>query len=395
MKRFYVDLHVHIGRNGKGQAVKITASDRLTFGNVIRECLERKGVDVVGIIDCACTGVLQDMRRLIDQGELMELPEGGLRHRDRVTVIAGGEIEAVEEGGGVSHHLCYFPFLQNLAEFSRVMSRYITNMELSSQRCGLPARELHAVVRSTGGVLVPAHAFTPHKSAYGNACERLADLFGDGFADVPAVELGLSADTSLADRLSELSDRTFLSNSDAHSPEKIGREYNVMALEAPNFRELMLALTRTAGRGVLANYGMDPRLGRYHRSYCTVCSLPAVAEAPVLACPACGLSGRGFVRGVLDRVAALADLPESVSPSWRPPYLYQVPLSFVPGLGRAALDRLIARFGSEMAVLHDARREEIASLVGWEVAGQVIAAREGRLRLDSGGGGHYGRVAAP
>lgn len=395
MKRYFVDLHVHIGRNGKGQPVKITASDRLTFANVIAECLERKGVDVVGIIDCACTGVLQDMRRLIDAGELMELPEGGLRHRDRVTVIAGGEIEAVEESGGVSHHLCFFPFLKNLAEFSRVMSRYITNMELSSQRCGLPARELHAVVRSTGGVLVPAHAFTPHKSAYGNACSRLADLFGDGFEDIPAVELGLSADTGLADRFSELSDRTFLSNSDAHSPEKIGREYNVMHLEAPNFRELMLALRRTAGRGVVANYGMDPRLGRYHRSYCTVCDLPASGDEPVLACPACGLSGRGFVRGVLDRVASIADRAVLESPPWRPPYRYQVPLSFVPGLSRTGLDRLIRRFGSEMAVLHDARRDEIATLVGWEVAGHVLAAREGRLRLDSGGGGHYGRVAAP
>lgn len=394
MKRYYVDLHVHIGRNGQGKPVKITASERLTFQAVIRECLERKGIEMVGIIDCACTGVLQDMRRLIDEGELMELPEGGLRHRDRVTVIAGGEIEAVEESGGVSHHLCFFPYLRNLAEFSRVMSRYITNMELSSQRCGLPARELHAVVSSTGGVLIPAHAFTPHKSAFGNACEHLEDLLGEGLEEVPALELGLSADTGLADRLPELAGLTFLSNSDAHSPERIGREYNVMELEAPNFRELMLALRRTAGRRVVANYGMDPRLGRYHRSFCTECELAAEAAPPVLECPSCGAKGRGFVRGVLDRVVSLPGSGEPDSPEHRPPYRYQVPLSFVPGLTRARMDRLLERFGSEMAVLHEARLEEMAGLVGREVARAIVEAREGRLELEAGGGGHYGRVAA-
>lgn len=325
MKRFFVDLHVHIGRNGRGRPVKITASDRLTFSAVIQECRDRKGMDMVGIIDCACTGVLEDMKRLMDEGELLELPEGGLRHRDRVTVVAGAEIEAVEEAGGVSHHLCFFPYLRNLSEFSRMMSRYITNMELSSQRCGLPARELHAVVRSTGGVLVPAHAFTPHKSVYGNACDRLADLLGEGFEEIPALELGLSADTELADRLEELQGLTFLANSDAHSPERIGREYNVMELEAPNFRELMLALRRSAGRRVVANYGLDPRLGRYHRSWCLACPGPAEGPPPVLKCPRCGAGGRSLVRGVLDRVEELAAGRVPARVDHRPPTTTRCP----------------------------------------------------------------------
>jgi len=393
MKDLYVDLHVHIGRNGRGRPVKITASQRLTFAAVIRECRERKGLDLVGVIDCACTGVLEDLRQLIDQGELMELPEGGLRHRGRVTVVAGAEVEAVEESGGVSHHLCYFPYLRNLAEFSKIMSGYITNMELSSQRCCLPARELAAVVHSTGGILVPAHAFTPHKSVYGNACDRLADLLGSGWEQVPALELGLSADSALADHLPELARLTFLSNSDAHSPERIGREYNVIRMEAPNYRELVLALHRTAGRGVVANYGLDPRLGRYHRSFCTVCEANVTAPPPVLACPLCGACDRHFVRGVLDRVRSLAESQGPEYPKHRPPYHYQVLGGLRALLNRTGLNRLIARFCSEMAVLHQARPEEIASLVGLEVARSIGEAREGRLNLEAGGGGHYGRVA--
>ncbi|MCA9793205.1 MAG: TIGR00375 family protein [Candidatus Eremiobacteraeota bacterium] len=392
MQPYYVDLHVHIGQNGRGKAVKITASRKLTFEAVIRECLERKGIDVVGIIDCACTGVLEDLRKLIDRGELMELPEGGLRHRDRVTVIAGAEVEAVEDDGGVSHHLCYFPYLRNLAEFSRVMTRYITNMELSSQRCGLPARELHAVVQNTGGVLIPAHAFTPHKSVYGNACDRLQELFGEGFSELAGLELGLSSDINLADRIQELEGLTFLSNSDAHSLGRIGREYNLIKMEAPNFRELMLALRREGGRSVVANYGMNPNLGRYHRSFCHHCELPMTGPAPVLECPHCGQSRREFVRGVVDRVTQIADYAEPHHPEHRPPYHYQVPLSFVPGLGSRGLNLLIRHLGSEMAVLHEASRARLAALVGWQLADKILAARQGRLDFSAGGGGHYGKV---
>lgn len=390
MQDYYVDLHVHIGQNGRGKPVKITASRRLTFEAVIRECVERKGIDVVGIIDCACTGVLSDIRKLVDAGELMELPEGGLRHRERVTVIAGAEVEAVEPDGGVSHHLCYFPYLRNLAEFSRLMSRYITNMELSSQRCGLPARELHAVVQSTGGVLVPAHAFTPYKSAYGNACERLQDLFQDGFDELVAVELGLSCDTLWADRISELERLTFLSNSDAHSLQKIGREINRVRMQAPNFRELMLALRRQAGRAVVANHGMDPRLGRYHRSFCQKCEQPAEEPPPTLACSRCGEEGKDLTRGVLDRIEMIADLPQPRHPSHRPPYYHHVPLMFVPGLGPTALDRLIGHVGSEMKAIYEAPRGKLAAAVGWRQADLILQAREGRAELGNGGGGRHG-----
>lgn len=390
LRDHYVDLHVHVGRNGKGNQVKITASRNLTFPAIIKECLERKGIDMVGIIDCACTGVLEDLKKLIGQGELLELPEGGLRHKDKVTVITGAEVEAVEESGGVSHHLCYFPYLRNLSEFSRVMRKHITNMELSSQRCGLPARELLAVVEATGGVMVPAHAFTPHKSVYGNACVRLSELFRGRHHDLVALELGLSADSELADRLSELQSFTFLSNSDAHSLEKIAREYNVMRLEQANFRELMLACKREAGRAVVANYGLDPRLGRYHRSFCVDCDLPAEG----LTCPRCLRTGndpRHFVRGVYDRMLAIGD-QHPKKPSHRPPYRPQVPLHLVPGLGSRQLDRLIACFGSEMAVLHRARKEELIALVGYELASKILLARDGLLIMQEGGGGHYGRV---
>jgi uncharacterized protein (TIGR00375 family) len=344
---------------------------------------------LVGVIDCACTGVLQDLRQLVQAGELMELPEGGLRHRDQITLIAGAEVEAVEPHGGLSHHLCYFPFLRNLAEFSTVMQRYITNMELSSQRCGLPARDLLAVVSSCGGVLVPAHAFTPHKSVYGNAADSLEELFGPQLAEIPALELGLSATTELADHLQELHDLTFLTNSDAHSLERMAREYNLMRLAAPNFRELMLALRRQNGRKVVANYGVDPSLGRYHRSFCHHCERAFHQPEAVLTCPDCGLTQ--FARGVYDRVLQLGPRPLP-SPEHRPPYHFQVPLQQQPGLGKRKLDQLVAAFGHEMAVLHSAPSQQISALVGPQLCQQILQARHGQAHFEAGAGGRYGKM---
>ena len=205
---------------------------------------------------------------------------------------------------------------------------------------------------------------------------------------MPAVELGLSCDTQMASRISELDRFAFLSNSDAHSLSKIAREYNRIRAKDLSFASLRNALTGVEGR-VVANYGLDPRLGKYHRTYCERCetNVPLLAER---ICPRCG--GRAIVVGVADRLDEVADRPPTFIQPHRPPYFHQVPLEYVPGVGRRTLDRLIAAFGSEMRVLHDAGREELSRVVPAHIADAIVAAREGRLRLVEGGGGRYGKV---
>jgi len=112
MKEYFADLHIHIGANSEGKPVKITASRKLTFANIIKECLERKGIDIIAIVDCASPGVIKDIKELIKKGELLEMPDGGMRHRDRVTVILASEIETTEENKGKSHQVAFFPFLK-------------------------------------------------------------------------------------------------------------------------------------------------------------------------------------------------------------------------------------------------------------------------------------------
>lgn len=388
---YVCDLHVHIGRSTSGRPVKITAARDLTFENIARECATRKGIDVVGVVDCASPPVLEDIHALVESGEMVEQPGGGLRYLDQVTVILAAEFETYEEGGGQSHHVSYFASVEALQGFSDALAGHVTNMELSSQACRLPARQLLELALRFDAIFVPAHCFTPHRSPYGACVDRLGEMFGDAWERVVAIELGLSADSFLADTIGELSEKSFLSNSDAHSLPKIGREYTIIEMQAPTFEEFAMALRREDGREIAANFGLDPRLGKYHRTFCEDCERIAQSDPPVLECEACG--SENVTRGVLDRIVQIADFDEPRSPEHRPPYQYQVPLQFVPGVGAVTLSKLINRFGSEMAVLHEAGPEELAQAVGAKIAMLIVHARQGTLPLSAGGGGRYGRAA--
>lgn len=389
MRQVYADLHIHIGRTNLGRPVKITAARDLTFENIAKECATRKGIELAGVVDCGSPAVIADIEALVRSGEMVELPLGGLRYRDATTVLLGCELETVEENGGASHHVSFFPALEQLKVYVGLLKRLVTNLDLSSQHCRAPARQLLRMTLNAGGVFIPAHAFTPHKSVYGSCVRRLSEMFGDEVGKLAGIELGLSADSYLADRIAELADMTFVSSSDAHSLPKIAREYNVLWLEDTSYSEVLMALQREGGRKVLANYGLDPRLGKYHRTYCTECKVIGSTTPPTLTCPVCG--GSDVVKGVLDRIAEIADYPEPRPPEHRPPYHYQVPLQFLPGVGAVTLGKLLNRFGTEMRVLHETDREALVQTVGEKAADQIMRAREGTLPLRPGGGGHYGK----
>lgn len=388
MNAYYVDLHIHIGRTEKGQAVKISAANDLTFFNIAQEAAVRKGMEIIGIIDCHSPSVQDDIMTYLDRGEMVELEGGGIQYQD-TTIMLGSEIEVRDPGMGPAHLLAYMPNLTVMQGFTQWMKGHMKNVELSSQRIYVPARVLQDEVLGRGGILIPAHIFTPHKSVYGSASSKMEHLLD--LTAISAVELGLSADSDMAGLISELDPFTFVTNSDAHSLGKIGREYNEMKLAAPTYEELVKALHRQEGRGIIANYGLNPRLGKYHRTYCSLCeSVLFESEASGERCADCG--SNKIIRGVMDRILNLADREMAYLPAYRPPYHFQVPLEFIPGLGPKKLDQLLRRFGTEMNVLHRTTPDELASEIGEEIAAYIVKAREGTLQLEVGGGGRYGKV---
>ncbi len=396
MNEVFADLHVHIGRSENGKPIKITAARSLNFANIAKECADRKGINIVGIIDCASPYVIEDIENFLKTGEAYEIEDGGIIYKDKICIILGSEIETAEindEGKtGSAHNLCYFPSLKDIKAFSNEMSKHIHNITLSSQRADISAYDLVDIVEKYNGVLIPAHAFTPHKSFYGNCTDRLSKIFKEKFDKIFAIELGLSSDTYLADEISELETRTFVTNSDAHSLPKIAREYNKMLLDGISFKEVLKALKNEDGRKILANYGLDPKLGKYHRTFCEKCGKPIEGKPPVTRCPDCDSSK--ITMGVLDRIEIIKDKETTKSPSFRPPYIYQIPLTFMPGLGGKTIDKLLANFETEMNILHKLSEDDIEAVVGEKVAKSIVAARTGNVHIQAGGGGVYGKLTA-
>ena len=395
MYEIFADLHVHIGRSEKGKPIKITAAKSLNFANIAKECADRKGINVVGVIDCASPYVIEDIEEFLETGDAYELEDGGIIYKDKVCILLGSEVETSEKGRngkcGSAHNVCFFPHLKDIKAFSNEMSHHIKNITLSTQRSDLSGYDLIDIVEKYNGILIPAHVFTPFKSYYGNCTDRLENIFKEKFDKIFAIELGLSSDTYLADMISELENKTFVTNSDAHSLPKIAREYNKMQVEDISFKEIVKALKNEDGRKVIANYGLDPKLGKYHRTYCDDCEKSIETKEPVEKCPMCG--GKNVTFGVFDRIELIKDKNETKSPENRPPYVYQIPLGFIPGVGGKTINKLLNTFETEMNILHKLSKDDIEAVVGEKVANNIENARNGNCRVQSGGGGNYGRVS--
>ncbi len=394
MYEIFADLHVHIGRSESNKPIKITAARSLNFANIAKECNERKGIEIVGIIDCASPYVIEDIENFLQTGDAYEIEDGGIIYKNKICIILGSEIETSEKGlnghCGSAHNLCYFPHLEDIKAFSKEMSTHIKNITLSSQRADISAYELIDIVQKYNGILIPAHCFTPHKSFYGNCTDRLEKIFKEKYSQVPAIELGLSSDTYMADTISELEEKAFLTNSDAHSLPKIAREYNKILVNDISFKELVMALKNEGGRKILANFGLDPKLGKYHRTYCETCGKVIEGKPPVFKCDTC--DSKNITMGVFDRVEVIRDKDKTVSPKTRPEYIYQVPLSFIPGVGPKVMEKLLNAFGTEMNILHKISNDDLESVVGEKIAKNIILAREGNLSIQAGGGGVYGKI---
>ena len=393
MNEIFADLHVHIGRSENGKPIKITAAKSLNFANIAKECFERKGIDVVGIIDCASPYVIEDIENFLKTGEAYEIEDGGIIYKDKICIILGSEVETTEirEDGkrGSAHNLCYFPTLKDIKGFSKEMSKHIHNITLSTQKSDVSGYELIDIVEKYNGVLIPAHIFTPFKSYYGNCTERLSRIFKEKYDKIFAVELGLSADTYIADEISELANKNFITNSDAHSLPKIAREYNKLLVENISFKEIMKAIKMEDGRKILANYGLDPKLGKYNRSFCEDCNCSIETPPPATVCDKCG--GTNITMGVYDRIEIIKD-QNSTSPSFRPKYNYQIPLGFMPGVGGKTIEKLLSNFGTEMTILHKITKDDIEGLIGAKQAEIIDGARKGMMHIHAGGGGVYGKV---
>jgi uncharacterized protein (TIGR00375 family) len=359
----------------------------------IAEESKRKGIELVATGDCLHSKWLEEINQCkqIDDGTL-EL--------DGTRFIYGTE---VEDSNRV-HHLLFFPAYSSLIEFKEKIKSYSINLESDGRpNLRLDGEQIAELAKDIEVLIGPAHSFTPWTALYAYH-DSLKSCYGELTPYISFIELGLSADSDYADRISELSRVTFLTNSDAHSPHpvRLAREFNRFEVEDATFEEVKKALLREGGRRCILNVGLPPQEGKYNESACIACHRHFSLREAILRKWRCGCGGK-IKKGVKDRVSEIANQPISIHPSYRPPYLHIIPLAEIIA---AALEQsspftkrvtdewltLIKSFGNEVKVLVDARIEDITKVAAPAVVKAIQAFREDKVTIHPGGGGEYGRI---
>jgi uncharacterized protein (TIGR00375 family) len=364
------DLHLH-------SRFSIASSRTMVPAAILAGC-RRKGIAAVGSGD-ALHGAWREMwtRAPWEKGVIV-IPSAEVEDRDRV------------------HHLLLAGSFGIFADLARRFSPSAPSIAtMGRPHVRLSGEEIAREVHDAGGLLGPAHAFTPWTSLYASF-DRVRDCYGAERPDF--LELGLSADSSYGAGISELRGIPFLTNSDAHSPSpaKLGREFN--RLEAPSLTERAV-LEAVCEGGIRMNAGFFPEEGKYNRTACTRCYRQFTLGEAVGLSWRCPDDGGLLKKGVSDRARELSDMP----PGARPPYLHLIPLAEIlqrvlgtsnPNTKKVAAlyDAFLGAFGNEIRVLVDVPVGELREI--HPAAGDAIARlRTGRVELFPGGGGRYGRFS--
>ncbi|WP_456473404.1 UvrD-helicase domain-containing protein [Desulfolithobacter sp.] len=357
----------------------------------------------------------QDVRS-VDPGGILP---GGMQLPDtsRVRFVLSAEISLIYKRDGRVRKVHNVIFAPDFASVKRLNNRLagIGNLEADGRPIlGLDSRDLLEIVLETvpDGVLVPAHIWTPWFSLFGSRSgfDDIKECFGDLTPHVFALETGLSSDPDMNRRISGLDRYTLISNSDCHSPQKLGREANLFDTGF-SYPEMMAAIRRPqdeSGKQVFAaTIEFYPEEGKYHcdgHRKCGVCLEPAQSVEHGGTCPVCG---RPLTIGVLYRVMELADRPEAVYPPGSPAVHSLIPLpeilSELLGTGPAtkrvmtAYAGLINRFGSEFEILLQLPIKDIADHGSPMLAEAIDRVRKGDVIRQPGFDGQFGviRVFSP
>jgi len=376
-----------------------------------------KGIQVVASGDFTHPGWLARLKeamtpaepgflRLKDETVPPPLP-GLAQSSGTVRFALSAEISCIYKRHGAVrkvHNLVYVP---DFASAERLAARLagIGNIESDGRPIlGLDSRNLLEIVLEAApeGFLVPAHIWTPWFSLFGSRSgfDHIEECFGDLTPHVFALETGLSSDPDMNRRISALDRFALISNSDCHSPSRLGREANLFSTGF-DFFSLRDAIRGNRGESFRGTVEFFPEEGKYHldgHRACKVCLEPEETRRSDGRCPVCG---RPLTVGVLHRVLELADRDRPEFGPDAPRFFSLVPLpellGEILGVGPASKQvqrryaSLIGRFGSEFSILLDASREELAgeSTLLAEAVGRV---REGKVIRHGGYDGEFGSI---
>jgi uncharacterized protein (TIGR00375 family) len=413
MELYRADLHIH-SRFSRATSKTLNLRQLAAWGRV-------KGLDVVATGDFTHPEWRAEIEEVLvpegtglfrlkdSRGLTRELPWlGGYPLSGETRFALCTEISSIYKRGGKVrkvHNLVFMPDMDKARAFSERLAQ-IGNLESDGRPIlGLDSRDLLEIVLETGegAHLVPAHIWTPWFSLFGSKSgfDAVEECFGDLAGHIFAMETGLSSDPAMNWMWSELDAYQLVSNSDAHSGEKLGREANLFSGDL-SYAGMFKALKgESLGDKFLGTIEFFPEEGKYHldgHRKCGVVLDPHETKTRGGLCPVCG---KPLTVGVLNRVMELADREEPKRPSGHPDFQSLIPLkevlSEITGVGAGSKKvakryaALIARFGSEFAVLQDVPIDAVSSVD--RVLGEALARmRRGEVLRQAGYDGEYGVI---
>jgi DNA helicase II / ATP-dependent DNA helicase PcrA len=408
-----VDLHIH-SHYSRATSRDLTIEGLYRWGKL-------KGIQVMGTGDFTHPAWFAELRdKLVPaedglmqlRAELAEPIDAELPASVRETVIRfvpTVEIATIYSRGGKVrklHQLIVMPDFAAVSEMNGRLER-IGNLKADGRPIlGLDSKELLKMVLEVDrrGLYIPAHIWTPWFAVFGSKSgfDTLEEAYEELAPEIRAIETGLSSDPSMNWRIKNLDGRAVISNSDAHSPQKLGREATVVRSELSY--EAILGAFRTNDERLVGTIEFFPEEGKYHYDGHRVCGVrftPAETRAHKGICPKCG---KPLVVGVDYRVLELAesDRPEGYAPSGHKQVEYIIPLAEILAelrgtktvTGWAVQDeyhRLVAALGSEFAILRTvpvAAIREKSKLLG----AAIERLRAGNVHREPGYDGVFGVI---
>jgi uncharacterized protein (TIGR00375 family) len=408
--QYAADLHIH-SPYSRATSPESTLAGLAAWGRV-------KGITVLATGDFTHPRWFQTLReelvaaepglfRLRDEGAVVS-PLPGVPLSDApVRFLLSAEVSSIYKRGGrvrKVHNLLYVPDFASAERLNRRLGAIGNLVSDGRPILGLDSRDLLEIMleEAPEGFLVPAHIWTPWFSLFGSKSgfDALEECFADLSSHVFALETGLSSDPAMNRLISALDRYALISNSDCHSPQKIGREANLFDTDLGFFalRDALTANRRDRFRGTVEFF---PEEGKYHADghrACNVCLDPAETRRLGGKCPVCG---KPLTVGVEYRVRELADRDAPLFAADAPEVFSLIPLAEVlgellgvgPGAKKvmSGYAEVVQRFGSELGVLLAAPVTDIAA--AWPLLGEAIERmRQGRVIRTPGFDGEYGVI---
>lgn len=398
---------------------------------------DKKGIGVIGTGDFTHPLWLKELKE-----NLEETKPGLYQLRDRSArayFLLSGEVSSIyKQGDKVRrvHNVILAPNFEAVDKIIQGLEKAGANLKADGRpimgvRCdGLVKIVLEA---SPQAVIIPAHAWTPHFGVFGSLSgfDSIEEAFGDQSKHIFAIETGLSSDPKMNWQLSALDQYTLVSNSDAHSLRKLGREANVFELPENELSYTLIhdCIKEKNPKTFLYTIEFFPEEGKYHldgHADCEFSCLPKETQRHKGICPKCG---KKLLVGVLSRVQGLGDRGQDFIPPKAIPYKSVIPLEEVIaetyGIGvtskrvQAMYEQMVynpsqpaltlrrgepavkpplnirggrGSYYTEFEILLDLPKEEIAKISDQNIAEAVIRVREGKVHVEGGYDGVFGKI---